>query len=57
MACAGHTQEDLARVIGANRASEILSRKRALTLPMIRKLTAAWHIPAERLIGEYQVGA
>jgi HTH-type transcriptional regulator/antitoxin HigA len=53
MAFEGHTQEDLANVIGANRASEVLRRKRHLTLPMIRKLTGAWHIPPQRLIGEY----
>jgi HTH-type transcriptional regulator/antitoxin HigA len=57
MAFEGHTQEDLANVLGANRASEVLRRKRHLTLPMIRKLTAAWHIPPERLIGEYQLRA
>ena len=55
MAFQGHTQEDLANVIGANRASEVLHRKRHLTLPMIRKLTAAWHIPPERLIGKYEL--
>jgi antitoxin component HigA of HigAB toxin-antitoxin module len=57
MAFEGHTQEDLANVIGANRASEVLHRKRHLTLSMIRKLTAAWHIPPERLIGEYELRA
>jgi HTH-type transcriptional regulator/antitoxin HigA len=57
MALQGHTQEDLANVIGAKRASEILHRKRRLTLPMIRKLTAAWLIPAERLIGDYKLRA
>jgi HTH-type transcriptional regulator/antitoxin HigA len=57
MAFEGRTQEDLANVIGANRASEVLRRKRQLTLPMIRKLTAAWHIPPQRLIGEYQLRA
>lgn len=53
MAFESRTQEDLAKVVGANRASEILRRKRHLTLPMIRKLAAAWRIPPQRLIGEY----
>lgn len=35
-----------------NRVYEILSHKRALTLPMIRRLNQELHIPAESLIGE-----
>ena len=50
---AGHTQADLAKLVGPSRASELLSRKRALTLDMIRRITKAWHIPAELLIAEY----
>ena len=51
----GHSQEDLAKMIGANRASEVLRRRRPLTLPMIRKLSTEWHIPANRLIEEYEL--
>ncbi|MDR2216042.1 MAG: transcriptional regulator [Nevskiaceae bacterium] len=51
----GRTQEDLADLLGPNRASEVLRRKRHLTLPMIRKLAAVWHIPPERLIGDYEL--
>lgn len=47
-------QQDLAEVVGlASRASEILNRKRKLTLNMIRKLSAALKIPMEVLVQEY----
>lgn len=47
---------DLAKVIGsASRVSEILKRKRALTLEMIRKLASEWHIPVELLVQPYQL--
>ena len=50
----GLTQTDLAEMIGyRSRASEILSRKRKLTLDMIRKLSRALHIPADVLVQEY----
>ena len=39
-----------------SRATEILQRKRALTLPMIRKIAKAWHVPEKLLVGEYVVG-
>lgn len=52
----GYTQADLARLIGSRaRASEILARKRHLTLPMIWKLTSEWKIPAETLIQPYDL--
>jgi HTH-type transcriptional regulator/antitoxin HigA len=52
----GHTQAELAGIIGSrSRASEILNRKRALTLPMIRDISAAWHIPTDALIGAYEL--
>ncbi|HEX8532106.1 MAG TPA: helix-turn-helix domain-containing protein, partial [Cytophagales bacterium] len=45
-------QVDLAPLMGGkNRVSEVLSRKRALTLDMIRKLSQALHIPLEALVG------
>jgi HTH-type transcriptional regulator/antitoxin HigA len=50
------TQADLARTIGSvSRASEILRRKRHLTLEMIGKLNREWHIPAESLIKPYKL--
>jgi len=48
----GWTRKDLEALIGTRaRVSEVLAGNRALTLPMIRKLHAAMHIPAEVLIG------
>lgn len=47
----GLRQKDLAEMLGGkNRASEILSRKRPLTIPMIRALGRHLHIPAELLV-------
>jgi HTH-type transcriptional regulator / antitoxin HigA len=51
----GRTQSDLAALIGKNRASEVLRRSRPLTLTMIRKLHAAWRIPADQLVSDYQL--
>jgi len=53
----GRSRADLAGIIGENRATEILARQRALTLPMIRRISAAWNIPADLLIGEYGIGS
>lgn len=50
----GYTQNDLANVIGRkSRASEILSKKRKLSLSMIRNLHEKMNIPTEVLIQEY----
>lgn len=50
----GYTQSDLTKVIGLkSRVSEILNRKRKLTLDMIRKLSDALGIPTEVLVREY----
>jgi HTH-type transcriptional regulator/antitoxin HigA len=52
------TQADLATLLGSrSRASEILGRKRALTLEMIHKLQSEWGIPAELLIKPYKLNA
>ena len=51
----GLRQKDIAEILGGkNRASEILARKRQLTLPMIRALHERLRIPAELLIREPQ---
>jgi HTH-type transcriptional regulator/antitoxin HigA len=48
----GFRQKDLAAVIGSlSRASEILNRRRPLTVEMIRAIHAAWSIPLVSLIG------
>lgn len=54
MAHDGHTRADLAALIGGkSRASEILRRRRALTLPMIRRISREWHVPERLLVREY----
>jgi HTH-type transcriptional regulator/antitoxin HigA len=55
MAHEGRSRADLARVIGQSRATEILQRKRLLTLPMIRKIAAAWRVPERLLVKEYSL--
>lgn len=49
----GHTRAELAALIGQSRATEILGRHRALTLPMIRKIASEWHVPEKVLVQEY----
>ena len=50
----GYTQKDLAKIVGLkSRASEILNRKRKLTLEMIRKLHQTLGIPTQVLIQTY----
>jgi len=49
-------QTDLADVLGGkSRVSEILNRKRKLTLEMIRKLTVRLNLSPELLIADYQL--
>lgn len=50
----GWNQSDLAAVLNSrSRASEILTRKRPMTLANIRRITQRWHIPADPLIRDY----
>lgn len=50
----GYKQGDLAKVVGLkSRASEILNRKRKLSLDMIRELHEKLHIPTDVLIQPY----
>ena len=50
----GLTRRDLEPAIGSRgRVSEVLNRKRPLTLPMVRELSALLQIPAEVLIQPY----
>lgn len=47
----GLTRRDLEKILGSkSRVSEVLNRKRPLTLDMIRRLHALWGIPVESLI-------
>lgn len=49
-------QRDLASILGGkNRVSEVLNRKRKLTIEMIRKLNARLHISTEVLIRDYSL--
>jgi len=51
----GYNQNDLAKQIGLkSRASEILTRKRKLTLDMIRQLHKGLNIPTDVLIQSYK---
>ena len=52
----GHTQSELADLLGSrSRASELLSRRRALTVEMIHRIGEAWKIPADLLVRPYKV--
>lgn len=52
----GHTQTELSGLLGSrSRASEILSRRRALTVEMIHRIGEAWRIPADLLVRPYKI--
>lgn len=52
----GHTQTELAELLGSrSRASEILARRRSLTVEMIHKIGEAWKIPADLLVRPYRI--
>jgi HTH-type transcriptional regulator / antitoxin HigA len=52
----GHTQAELAELLDSrSRASEILSRRRALTVDMIHRISEAWKIPADLLVRPYKI--
>ncbi|HTQ11936.1 MAG TPA: helix-turn-helix domain-containing protein [Fimbriimonadaceae bacterium] len=54
----GYTWSDLAKALGSqSRASEIMNRRRALNLRMIRALHAEFKIPLESLVAEGQTGS
>lgn len=58
METTGRTQADLAELFGSRpRASEVLHRKRVLTVDMIHKLSSEWHIPADCLVKPYHLAA
>lgn len=53
----GYSQADLAKLIGSrSRASEIMGRKRPLTMEQAWKLHQHWNIPAEALLRPYPTG-
>jgi antitoxin component HigA of HigAB toxin-antitoxin module len=52
----GHSQTELADLLGSrSRASEVLARRRALTVDMIHKISEAWKMPAELLVRPYKL--
>lgn len=52
----GLSRRDLEPAIGSRgRVSEVLTKKRPLTLPMVRALSALLHIPPEILIQPYEI--
>lgn len=52
----GLLQKDLVAIFGnKSRVSEVLNKKRKLTLDMIRNLHESLNIPFENLLGEYRV--
>jgi HTH-type transcriptional regulator/antitoxin HigA len=56
MANSGRTRKDFEKIVGSSgRASEILNRKRHLTLPMIWKLVHDWKMSAEVLVRPYEL--
>lgn len=54
----GRTQTDLAELLGsASRASEVLRRKRRMTIEMAWQLHREWGIPADSLLRPYKLAA
>ena len=52
----GLKQKDLITIVGSkSRVSEILNKKRKLTIEMIRNLHKHLHIPVESLFEDYQI--
>lgn len=52
----GHSQSDLARLLGSKSlVSEILNRRRYMSLDVIRKISKAWGIPIALLTAEYKL--
>jgi HTH-type transcriptional regulator / antitoxin HigA len=54
----GHSQAGLAELLGSrSRASELLNRRRPLTVEMIHKISEAWKIPADLLVKPIRAAA
>jgi HTH-type transcriptional regulator/antitoxin HigA len=50
----GRSQKDLADMLGRSLASLILSRQRAMSLEVIRKISSTWGISADLLVRPYR---
>jgi len=58
MESTGRTQKEFADLLGSRpRASEVLNKKRSLTIDMIRRISREWHIPSDNLIAPYHLEA
>lgn len=58
MELTGRTQNDLVALIGPRpRASEIMNRKRHLTLKQVYLISRGWNTPAEALISPHDLSA
>ena len=55
MDMSGRTKADFAAIIGADPVSEILDRRRPLTLRMIRAISEHWELPTDLLVADYPV--
>ena len=56
MEALGFERKDLAPILGSrSRVSEVLGRKRKLTMEMVRNLNAKMGIPARTLIQDYEL--
>ncbi|MDE2794839.1 MAG: transcriptional regulator [Gemmatimonadota bacterium] len=56
MEARGLRQRDLAELIGSqSHASEVLRRRRPLSLAMIRMLATEWGLPADVLVRDYEL--
>ncbi len=56
MQLSDYTPADLGRLLGSrSRASEILNRRRPLTIAMAHKLSRGWNIPADTLLQPYRL--
>ena len=54
----GHTQAELAELLGSrSRASELLNRRRPLTVEMIHKISETWKISADLLVRPIRTAA
>ena len=54
----GLKQKDLISIVGSkSRVSEILNKKRKLTIEMIRNLHKQLHIPIESLLLDYKINS
>jgi HTH-type transcriptional regulator / antitoxin HigA len=51
----GRSQAELAELVGKSRASELLNRRRHLTIDMANRISKAWSIPLAVLAVPYQL--